>query len=99
MNIQAHQASIAAAGTGRIGGYLDIKSDAPAPSHGAAPAVDSASRTATGLEGAGLLDLLDPQEQQALTAAFAQTKTPVYSGRGTTNPESPMLGTQLDLKA
>ncbi len=99
MNIQANQTSIAASGTERIGGRLDIRSDALALSHTSAPAPSSAPRSTASLDEANLLNILDPQEKQALAAAFEQTKTPVYSGRGTTIREPSVLGTHLDLNA
>ena len=108
MNIQGLQTSITATGTERVGGRLDIQSDTPALSHStpggpaSAPSVSAPSVSApsvSALDGAHLLDVLDPQERQALAAAFGQAKTPAYSGRGTTIRESPLLGTQLDLEA
>lgn len=99
MNIQGLQTSITATGTERVGGRLDIKSDTPALSHSTPGDPAAASPSVSGLDGAHLLDVLDPQERQALAAAFGQAKTPAYSGRGTTIREPSVLGTQLDLKA
>ena len=98
MNIQGLQTSITATGTERVGGRLDIQSDTPALSH-STPGGPAAAPSVSALDGAHLLDVLDPQERQALAAAFGQAKTPAYSGRGTTIRESPLLGTQLDLEA
>ena len=96
MNIQTLQASLVSTGKTRPRGRLDIRSDAPAqPSR---PPVGRASG-ADPLEGAGLLNVLNAQEQQALAAAFSQEKAPTYSGGGTTVDEPTVLGTQLDLRA
>jgi len=98
MNIQGLQTSITATGTERVGGCLDIQSDTPALSH-STPDGPTAAPSVSALDGAHLLDVLDPQERQALAAAFGQVKTPAYYGRGTTIREPPLLGTQLDLEA
>ncbi len=103
MNIQSLQTLIAPSGSSRIGGRLDIRSDASASSHDVAATPSSPpteiARPPAGLEGAGLLRVLSPQEQQSLAAAFTTGKAPVYSGNGDPVDEPSILGTQLDLRA
>lgn len=102
MNIQSFQPSVTQAGPTRVGGRLDIRSDAPAQAYDTpAPARQPAPQsTPTALEGAGLLSVLNPQEQQALAAAFGESKSATYSHGGTSASDRPVvLGTQLDLQA
>ena len=90
-----------------VGGRLDIRSDTPALSHAtrapapaASPAgAQPAAGIAAGIEGASLAQVLNPQEQQALAAAFTRTEAPAYSGQGTNIDKPPVLGLQLDLQA
>jgi hypothetical protein len=77
-----------------VGGRLDIRSDTPALSH-----VTRAPAHAAGIEGASLAQVLNPQEQEALAAAFTRTEAPAYSGQGTSIDKPPVLGLQLDLQA
>ena len=101
MNIQTLQSSIAPSNPGRVGGRLDIRSDAPAASHLSAtpPRVPQNVEASSPLAGADLVKVLNPQEQQALVEAFGDARAPFYSGRGTTVSEPVVLGTQLDLQA
>jgi hypothetical protein len=101
MNIQPFQSSVTPAGPARVGGRLDIRSDAPADAHVASAQNTPATtpQPPAALEGAGLLNVLNLQEQQALAAAFGESKSPVYSGHGTNVGEPSVLGVQLDLQA
>tara|TARA_B100000676_G_C17849705_1_gene717403 strand:- start:15 stop:323 length:309 start_codon:yes stop_codon:yes gene_type:complete len=102
MNIQTLHSSIAPNGPARVGGRLDIRSDAPATAYpSAAPQgrAPQAAETTSPLSGADLVSVLNPQEQQAIVDAFSETRAPVYSGRGKALGEPVVIGTQLDLQA
>lgn len=102
MNIQPFQTQ-PAVGPRSIGGRLDIRSDSPALSHvtqtPAPTAPPAGAQHSAGIEGTNLAQVLNPQEQQALAAAFTRTEAPAYSGQGTNIDKPPVLGLQLDLQA
>lgn len=76
-----------------VGGRLDIRSDTPALSHvtqAPAPTASPAgAQPAAGIESASLAQVLNPQEQQALAAAFTRAESPAYSGQGTNIDKPP----------
>ncbi len=100
MNIQSFQTQPAVEPR-TIGGRLDIQSDTPALSHVTQTSARPGAvvRPAKGIESASMSKVLDPQEQQALAAAFGRSEAPSYSGRGTNTDRPPVLGLQLDLQA
>lgn len=101
MNIQPFQTQPAVEPRS-VGGRLDIRSDTPALAHTGkteTPAAPPSARPPSSIEGASLSQILDPQEQQALAAAFGRSEAPSYSGQGTNIDRPPVLGLQLDLQA
>ena len=96
MNIQPFQTQTPAVAPRPVGGRLDIHSDTPAPPHTGQAKTSNRQPVA---EVGSLVGILNPQEQQALAAAFGQAENPVYSGRGKNIGTPPVLGSQLDFQA